>query len=86
MTTYEGQLTATDLKIGIVVSRFNDLITERLLSGALDALRRHGGDEKLIEIAHVPGAFEMPLAANRRLSSSDTAIQMGAGFFLSTSV
>ena len=63
MTTYEGHLIATDLKIGIVVSRFNDLITERLLTGALDALRRHGGDENAVEIAHVPGAFEMPLAA-----------------------
>lgn len=69
MTTYEGQLLATDLRIAIVVSRFNDLITERLLAGALDALRRHGGDENLTEVAYVPGAFEMPLAA-RTLAQS----------------
>ncbi|HVF09478.1 MAG TPA: 6,7-dimethyl-8-ribityllumazine synthase [Abditibacteriaceae bacterium] len=63
MTTYEGQLTATNLKLGIVVSRFNDLVTERLLAGALDAFRRHGGDANLVEVARVPGAFEMPLVA-----------------------
>jgi 6,7-dimethyl-8-ribityllumazine synthase len=69
MTTYEGQLIATDLRIGIVVSRFNDLITGRLLSGALDALRRHGGDENLVEVAYVPGAFEMPLVAKTMAKS-----------------
>jgi 6,7-dimethyl-8-ribityllumazine synthase len=61
--THEGNLVATGLRIGIVVSRFNDLITERLLDGALDALRRHGGDETSVEIARVPGAWEIPLAA-----------------------
>jgi len=69
MITHEGQLIATDMKIGIVVSRFNDLITERLLSGALDTLRRHGGDENLVEVAYVPGAFEMPLAAKTMAQS-----------------
>ena len=69
MITHEGQLIATDMKIGIVVSRFNDLITERLLSGALDILRRHGGDENLVEVAYVPGAFEMPLAAKTMAQS-----------------
>ena len=56
-------MTANGLRIAIVVARFNDLITTRLLDGALDALRRHGGDERLVEIAHVPGAWEIPLAA-----------------------
>ena len=63
MTIHEGQMTANGLRIAIVVARFNDLITGRLLDGALDALRRHGGDERLVEIAHVPGAWEIPLAA-----------------------
>jgi 6,7-dimethyl-8-ribityllumazine synthase len=63
MTIHEGQMTAAGLRIGIVVSRFNDLITSRLLDGALDALRRHGGDENAVEVAHVPGAWEIPLAA-----------------------
>ena len=63
MINYEGDLIATNMKFGIVVARFNDLITERLLSGALDALHRHGGDENLVEIARVPGAFELPLVA-----------------------
>ncbi len=63
MTIHEGQMTANGLRIAIVVARFNDLITTRLLDGALDALRRHGGDERLVEIAHVPGAWEIPLAA-----------------------
>ncbi len=56
-------MTANGLRIAIVVARFNDLITTRLLDGALDALRRHGGDERLVEIAHVPGAWEIPLTA-----------------------
>ena len=63
MTIHEGQMNANGLRIAIVVARFNDLITTRLLDGALDALRRHGGDERLVEIAHVPGAWEIPLAA-----------------------
>lgn len=62
MTEYEAQLTASGLKFGLVVSRFNSLITERLLEGALDYLVRHGAtrDEQLL--ARVPGAWEMPLA------------------------
>ncbi|MBW3638055.1 MAG: 6,7-dimethyl-8-ribityllumazine synthase [Armatimonadetes bacterium] len=69
MTTYEGRLTAPDGKIGIVVSRFNELITERLLEGAVTALKRHGGDESQLEIARVPGAFEMPLVAQKMAQS-----------------
>ena len=61
-TIHEGHLLAQGLKIGIVVSRFNELVTERLLDGALDALKRHGGDVGAVEVARVPGAFEMPLA------------------------
>jgi 6,7-dimethyl-8-ribityllumazine synthase len=67
--TYEGTLLAEGLRFGIVASRFNDLITRRLLSGALDALTRHGAAEDQIEIAWAPGAFELPLVAQRMAES-----------------
>jgi 6,7-dimethyl-8-ribityllumazine synthase len=63
MVIYEGKLNAKGMRFAIVVSRFNSFITERLLEGALDALRRHGADENGIEIYRVPGAFEIPLMA-----------------------
>ncbi len=69
MTIHEGQLVAPPLQIGIVVSRFNELVTERLLEGALGALKRHGGDENAVEVARVPGAFEMPLMALKMAQS-----------------
>jgi len=62
---YQGKLIATDLRVGIVVSRFNDLITGRLLEGALDALERHGAAPSAVDVAWVPGAFEIPLVARR---------------------
>jgi 6,7-dimethyl-8-ribityllumazine synthase len=65
MKLIEGELQAKGLKFGIVVSRFNDFITSKLLDGALDALRRHGADEKDIEVVKVPGSFEIPLVAKR---------------------
>ena len=68
-TTYEGKLLAEGLRFAIVASRFNDMITRRLLSGALDALARHGADEEGIETAWVPGAFELPLVAQRLAES-----------------
>jgi 6,7-dimethyl-8-ribityllumazine synthase len=67
--TYEGNLLAKGLRFAIVASRFNDLITRRLLSGALDALSRHGADEQQIDVAWVPGAFELPLVAQRLAQS-----------------
>ena len=63
MRTYEGKQNGAGLRIGIVVSRFNGSVTERLLSGALEGLRLHEVADESIEIAHVPGAFEIPLAA-----------------------
>ena len=60
---YEGKLDAKGLRIAIVVSRFNSFITERLLEGALDALKRHGLEEGQVDIYKVPGAFEIPLMA-----------------------
>jgi len=66
MTTHiEGKLTLTDESIAIVVSRFNDLVTNRLLEGALSTIRRHGGSEDRVTIVRVPGSFEIPLVADR---------------------
>ncbi len=65
MKIIEGELQAKGLKFGIIVSRFNDFITSKLLDGALDALHRHGADEKDIEIVKVPGSFEIPLVAKK---------------------
>ena len=70
MKVFEGKLFAHDLKIAIIVSRFNSFITERLLEGALDALKRHGAKNENIDIFKVPGAFEIPLVA-KKLASKD---------------
>ncbi|MCX7856892.1 MAG: 6,7-dimethyl-8-ribityllumazine synthase [Deltaproteobacteria bacterium] len=63
MNIYEGKISAKGFKFAIVVSRFNSFITDRLLEGALDALRRHGADENSIEVYKTPGSFEIPLVA-----------------------
>ena len=68
--SFEGRLTGKGLRFGIVLSRFNSFISERLLEGALDALRRSGVEENDIAVARVPGAFEIPLAAKRMATSS----------------
>lgn len=65
MKVIEGELQADGLKFAIVVSRFNDFITGKLLDGAIDALLRHGAAEEEIEVVKVPGAFEIPLAAKK---------------------
>jgi 6,7-dimethyl-8-ribityllumazine synthase len=65
MKIIEGELQAKGLKFGIVVSRFNDFITNKLLDGALDALLRHGAKEEDIDIIKVPGSFEIPMVARR---------------------
>ena len=70
----EGDLDASGLKIGIVVSRFNVFITEHLLSGAIDEFIKHGADENDIEVIRVPGAFEIPLAAKKLCSRGNDAI------------
>lgn len=69
MKTYEGNLVAQGLKFGIVIGRFNEFIGSKLLAGALDALKRHGIEEGNVEIAWVPGAFEIPLAAKKMAKS-----------------
>jgi 6,7-dimethyl-8-ribityllumazine synthase len=78
--TYEGKLLADGLRFGIVASRFNELITSRLLSGALDALKRHGAADENIEIAWTPGGFELPMVAHRLAESGkyDAVICLGA--------
>lgn len=77
---YEGNLLGSGLKIGIVVGRFNEFITSKLLSGALDALKRHGVEESSMEVAWVPGAFEIPFAAKVMAKSGkyDAVITLGA--------
>jgi len=72
-------LTAHGLRFAIVVSRFNSLVTQRLLDGALDALRRHGADENAITVVYVPGSFEIPLVAKRLAQSGafDAVICLG---------
>lgn len=71
MKILEGELQAKGLKFAIIVSRFNDFITSKLLDGAKDALLRHGAKEEDIEIARVPGSFEIPLIA-KKLASKGT--------------
>ncbi|MCL6600945.1 MAG: 6,7-dimethyl-8-ribityllumazine synthase, partial [Alicyclobacillus macrosporangiidus] len=76
----EGHLIGQGLKVGIVVSRFNEFITSKLLSGALDALKRHGTAEEDVTVAWVPGAFEIPFAARKMAESGryDAVIALGA--------
>lgn len=80
MAVYEGELVGTGLKFGIVVSRWNDLITRRLLEGAEDGLRRHGVVAENIDIAWVPGSFELPVVCKRMAETSryDGIIALGA--------
>lgn len=76
---FEGNLVGTDLKIGIVVARFNDFITSKLLGGAIDALKRHGVYEDNIDVAWVPGAFEIPLVAQKMATKDnyDAVVTLG---------
>lgn len=80
MKIYEGKLSAEGIKVGIVVARFNEFITSKLLSGALDCLKRENVSEDDIEVAWVPGAFEIPLIASKMASSGryDAVICLGA--------
>lgn len=87
MRIMEGSLVAKDIKVGIVVGRFNEFIVSKLLGGALDGLKRHGVLETNIEIAWVPGAFEIPLIAKKMAKSKkyDSIICLGAVIKGSTS-
>jgi 6,7-dimethyl-8-ribityllumazine synthase len=78
--TYEGKLEAKGFRFAIVVSRFNSFVSGRLLEGALDALKRHGSDDKMIDVYMVPGSFEIPLVAKRlaKRKDVDAIICLGA--------
>lgn len=78
--TYEGDLICRNSKFGLVVSRFNSFITERLLEGAVDALKRHGAADADLEIVWCPGAFELPLAVKAMADSGkyDAIVALGA--------
>lgn len=77
---YEGHLVSEGLKYGVVVGRFNEFISGKLLGGALDAFKRHGASESDVEVAWVPGAFEIPLIAQKMAESGkyDAVITLGA--------
>ena len=80
MNIYEGKLTPEDIKIGIVASRFNEFIVSKLIGGADDALRRHNVKDENVDLAWVPGAFEIPLVASKMAQSGkyDAVICLGA--------
>ncbi len=80
MKTYEGKLVSDGIKVGIVAARFNEFITSKLLGGAMDGLKRHEVKEEAIEVAWVPGAFEIPLVAQKMATSGkyDAIICLGA--------
>ncbi|MDO8949727.1 MAG: 6,7-dimethyl-8-ribityllumazine synthase [Actinomycetota bacterium] len=79
MTVFEGNMIGTELKVGIVISRFNELLSSRLLSGANDALTRHGVLADDIDVAWVPGAFEIPLVAQRMAASKRYDVVLALG-------
>lgn len=76
----EGKLDAKGMRIGIIVSRFNNFVTDKLLEGALDGLKKHGAEEKNIDIVRVPGAFEIPLLAQKMAATGeyDALVCLGA--------
>ncbi len=80
MKTFEGKLSAKGKKFGIVISRFNELISKRLLEGAVDSINRHEGSEDNVAVAWVPGAFELPIVAQKMAKSGnyDALICLGA--------
>lgn len=80
MNVFEGKLISENIKIGIIAARFNEFITSKLLSGALDSLKRHNVQEENIDVAWVPGAFEIPLIASTMAQSKkyDAIICLGA--------
>ncbi len=80
MKIYEGKLVSQNIKVGIVVARFNEFITSKLLAGAIDGLKRENVNEEDIDVAWVPGAFEIPLIAKKMANSKkyDAVICLGA--------
>lgn len=74
----EGNLDASKLKVGVIVSRFNDMVSKGLLDGALDCLRRHGAKEANLDVVWVPGAFEIPMVAKKMAKDYNALICLGA--------
>ncbi|MBR5534394.1 MAG: 6,7-dimethyl-8-ribityllumazine synthase [Ruminiclostridium sp.] len=87
MRTFEGSLVANNIKVGIVAARFNEFITAKLLGGAMDGLVRHGVNQEDVQVAWVPGAYEIPLIAKKMAKSGkyDAVICLGAVIRGSTS-
>jgi len=79
MASYEGDLIGTGLRVGICISRFNELLSSRLLGGAMDALTRHGVEEGDVDVAWVPGAFEIPLVAKTMAASGSYDVVLALG-------
>lgn len=82
MARYEGDLIGSGLRVGICISRFNELLSSRLLGGAMDALTRHGVAEGDIDVAWVPGAFEIPLVAKRLAESGSYDVVLALGVII----
>lgn len=79
MAVYEGDLIGTGLRVGICISRFNELLSARLLGGAMDALARHGVAEEDVDVTWVPGAFEIPLVAKHMAASGAYDVVLALG-------
>lgn len=80
VNVYEGKVVSEKIRVGIAVARFNEIITSKLLDGALDGLKRHAIESEAVDVAWVPGAFELPLTASRMAASQkyDAVICLGA--------
>ena len=82
MKTYEGELKAEGLRFAIVASRFNHMLVDRLVEGAVDCILRHGGSEENIEIARVPGSWEIPVAVKKFLERKDIDAVIALGVLI----
>ncbi len=82
MKRYEGELKAEGLRFGIVASRFNHMLVDRLVEGAIDCILRHGGSEENIELARVPGSWEIPVAVKKFLEREDIDAVIALGVLI----
>jgi len=82
MKTYEGELKAEGFRFGVVASRFNHLLVDRLIEGALDCILRHGGRREDITLVRVPGSWEIPVAVKRLLKREDTDAVIALGVLI----
>ena len=82
MKVREGRLSAEGIRFGIVASRFNHMLVDRLIEGALDCIRRHGGDEGSIELVRVPGSWEIPVVAKKLAMREDIDVVIALGVLI----